>query len=196
MILSNVKIQEALDKGWLKISPEPSPRRKTLSTDECPYQTSSVDLRLGSEISWLRPGIPANVDLRKGGFAKLFGPNSETRQITNDQPFALEPGRFVLGRTLERVELPISPGGPCLAARIEGRSSFARSGLLVHFTAPTIHAGFKGTITLEMINFGPLPIVLYPAMFVAQLIIEWVDGVPFDNESQFQGQSSAGGVLR
>jgi dCTP deaminase len=193
MILSNVRIQEALDKGWLKITPEPSPRKKTQHADECPYQTSSVDLRLGNEVSWLKPGIPANVDLRKGGFAKLFGPNSETREITEEQPFALQPSRFILARTLERVELPIHPAGLCLAARIEGRSSYARSGL-VHFTAPTIHAGFKGTITLEMINFGPLPILLYPGMFVAQLIIEVVDGVPFDNESQFQGQSRPGGV--
>lgn len=195
MILSNVKIHEALDKRWLKITPEPSPRRKANSSDECPYQTSSVDLRLGSEVSWLKSGIPATVDLRKGGFAKLFGPNSETREITEDQPYALKPGKFVLAKTLERVELPITPGGPCFAARIEGRSSFARSGLLVHFTAPTIHAGFKGTITLEMINFGPLPILLYPDMAVAQLIIEVVDGVPFDNESQFHGQSRAGGVV-
>lgn len=195
MILSNVKIHEALDKGWLKITPEPSPRRKGSGAEECPYQTSSVDLRLGSEISWLREGMPANVDLRKGGFAKLFGPNSETRQITEEQPFALEPRKFVLARTLERVELPILQAGTCLAARIEGRSSFARSGLLVHFTAPTIHAGFKGTITLEMINFGPLTIMLYPGMFVAQLIIEMVDGLPFDNESQFQGQNRPGGIL-
>jgi dCTP deaminase len=195
MILSNVKIHEALDSGWLKIVPEPAPRRKTAAGEECPYQTSSVDLRLGNEVSWLKPGIPAQVDLRHGGFAKLFGPNSETKQITEDQPFALEPRRFVLAKTLEWIELPIAAGGPCLAARIEGRSSYARSGLLVHFTAPTIHAGFKGTITLEMINFGPLPILLYPNMFVAQLIIEMVDGVPFDNEGQFQGQSRAGGVV-
>jgi dCTP deaminase len=195
MILSNVKIQEALDKGWLKITPEPAPRRKSILADDCPYQTSSVDLRLGSEVSWLRPGMPAGIDLRKGGFAKLFGPNSETRLITEDQPFTLKPAQFVLAKTLERVELPIAEGRPCLAARIEGRSSFARSGLLVHFTAPTIHAGFKGTITLEMINFGPLPILLFPDMFVAQLIVEIVDGVPFDNESQFQGQSRAGGVV-
>jgi dCTP deaminase len=195
MILSNVRIQEAMDKGWLKITPEPQPRRKANQGDECPYQTSAVDLRLGNEVSWLKPGIPANVDLRHGGFAKLFGPNSATRLITEEQPFALEPKKFVLAKTLEWVELPINMSGPCLAARIEGRSSYARSGLLVHFTAPTIHAGFKGTITLEMINFGPLPILLYPAMAVAQLILELVDGVPFDNESQFQGQNRAGGVV-
>ena len=85
--------------------------------------------------------MPAGVDPRKGGFAKLFGPNSETRLITEEQPFTLKANQFVLAKTLERVELPIAEGRPCLAARIEGRSSFARSGLLVHFTAPTIHAG-------------------------------------------------------
>lgn len=100
---------------------------------------------------------------------------------------------FVLGRTLERVELPIRSRGTCLAARIEGRSSYARCGMLVHFTAPTIHAGFAGTITLEIVNLGPLPIMLTPGAPICQLIIEQVDGVPFRNDSQFQDQSTAGG---
>jgi dCTP deaminase len=58
-----------------------------------------------------------------------------------------------------------------------------------------VHAGFKGTITLELINLGPLPILLYPQMPICQLIIELVDGTPFRNDSQFQGQSMAGGIL-
>jgi dCTP deaminase len=65
--------------------------------------------------------------------------------------------------------------------------------LLVHFTAPTIHAGFAGNITLELINLGAIPILLYPEAPICQLIIEEVQGVPFRNDSQFQGQSTAGG---
>jgi len=64
----------------------------------------------------------------------------------------------------------------------------------VHFTAPTIHAGFSGTITLELINLGPLDIALFPQMPICQLIVEQVHGVPFRNDSQFQGQQSAGGA--
>lgn len=91
------------------------------------------------------------------------------------------------------MELPIVPGRPALAARVEGRSSFARCGLLVHFTAPTIHAGFRGRITLEIINLGPIPILLYPGTYICQLIVEEVVGIPLKKESQFQGQTRPGG---
>jgi dCTP deaminase len=90
--------------------------------------------------------------------------------------------------------LPIGDGGPWLAARVEGRSSYARCGLLVHFTAPTIHAGIDGTITLELINLGSLDIMLYPGMPICQLILEKLDAKPFANESQFQGQTRPGGT--
>jgi dCTP deaminase len=154
MILSNVEIQRAIDDGRLVLDPEPLPRRLGSEGRACPYQTSSIDLRLGEE---------------------------------------LRPGRVVLARTLERVELPIGEEGRCLAARVEGKSSYARCGLLIHFTAPTIHAGFEGTITLELYNLGPLGISLYPGTPICQLIVEMVAGVPFRNDSQFQGQRAAGG---
>jgi len=105
----------------------------------------------------------------------------------------LRPHRLVLGRTLEHLELPIIPGQIALGARIEGKSSYARCGLLVHFTAPTIHAGFVGTITLELINLGPYSIALYPNAPICQLIFETVLGEPTPNEGQFQGQQSPGG---
>jgi dCTP deaminase len=194
MILSNVSIHEALDKGWLKIDPEPEPRRKIEGGPKCPYQTSAVDLRLGSEIAFFAKPVPVNIDLRKGDFNALFAPYSETKTITDDQPFVLRPNRFVLGKTYERVTFPLqAEGTPSLAARVEGKSSYARCGLLVHFTAPTIHAEFDGTITLELINLGPLDIALYPRMPICQLIIEQVYGLPFSNVSQFQGQTKPGG---
>lgn len=194
MILSNVTIQDALDKGWLKITPEPKPRTMGQGS-ECPYQTTAVDLHLGSEIAFFKEGLPLNIDLRLGSFADLFGPNSHARQITADQPYSLNASKFVLGKTMERVELPLIDDGPCLAARVEGKSSYARCGLLVHFTAPTIHAGYAGTITLELINFGPFPISLYPGAPICQLIVEQVHGKPFRNDSQFQDQSRAGGKV-
>ena len=114
----------------------------------------------------------------------------EPLTITKDQPFILQPNRFVLRKTLERIELPISDDpDQSLAARVEGKSSYARCGLLVHFTAPTIHAGYPGTITLEMINLGEYPISLHPEMPICQLIIEEVRGLPTENESQFHNQS-------
>jgi dCTP deaminase len=193
MILSNVEIQKALDERRLVIDPEPSPRFPASVADDCPYQTSAVDLRLADEISYFKEGLPLDINLSRGGFAKLFGPMSVGVKISNGQPFVLRPNHLVLARTLERVELPIIEPGPCLAARVEGKSSYSRCGLLVHFTAPTIHSGFAGTITLELINLGPCNISLYPGTPICQLIVETVLGTPFRNDSQFQGQSKPGG---
>lgn len=194
MILSNVSIQEALDEGWLIIDPAPSPRESSVE-DESPYQTTSVDLRLSSEIVRPTDELPVVVDLRSNRYSALARASSETFHLTEEQPFNLNPKMFVLGTTVEKVTLPIhSDSSPCLAARIEGRSSFARCGLLVHFTAPTIHAGYTGTLTLEMCNFGPYSILLYENMRICQLIIEVVKGRPSRNDSQFQGQTSAVGT--
>lgn len=193
MILSNISIHEALDRKLLIIDPEPKPRHVTEGGPKCPYQTTSVDLRLGAEIAYFKSDLAMSVDLRRGNFNTVFGPLSHTHQLTEKQPYNLSKNEFVLAKTLERVELPISDSAQCLAARIEGKSSYARCGLLVHFTAPTIHAGFSGTITLELINLGPLPINLFPHMPICQLIIEQVDRAPFRNDSQFQGQTHPGG---
>jgi dCTP deaminase len=114
--------------------------------------------------------------------------------IDPDGGFALQPGSFVLGNTIERIELPIVSGQTSLAARVEGRSSFARCGLIIHFTAPTIHAGFSGTITLEMTNLGSYPIMLYQDLPICQLIIEEVRGEPYPNPSTFHQQSHPTGV--
>jgi dCTP deaminase len=194
MILSNVEIHRALDAGLIVIEPQPQPREPGIG-QVCPYQTSAVDLTLGTEISYFKPKrkAPVNIDLREGKFADLFIPYSVKTIISEEQPFVLVSGRFILARTQETVTLPLDKP-TCLAARVEGKSSYSRCGLLVHFTAPTIHAGFSGVITLELINFGPLPISLYPGMPICQLIIEKVEGVPFRNDSQFQGQSQTSGA--
>ena len=196
MILSNVAIQAALDEGRLVISPEPSPRHPAGGQVDCAYQTSAVDLRLGSEISVYKGDTsPLVVDLTKGRFRELAASVMEPKNLTHDQPLILAPNRFILGRTHETVDLPLQEvADKSLAARVEGKSSYARCGLLVHFTAPTIHAGFKGTITLEIMNLGHYSIVSSPLMPICQLIIEEVRGLPLRNDSQFQGQSRASGM--
>ena len=194
MILSNVSIHKAIDNGWLTIEPEPSPRTPSNGDPECPYNTSAVDLRLGREIAWFRDDMAFSIDLKQGDFRRLFAQNSVKRKLDDDQPFQLRPQRLVLGKTLEKVTLPIIDDGTCLAARVEGKSSYSRCGLLVHFTAPTIHSGFSGTITLELINLGTIPILLHPEIPICQLIIEQVDGVPIRRDSQFQGQSTVHGA--
>jgi len=198
MILSNVRLQEALKSGSLVIEPRPQPDFPSDDNIECPYQTSAVDLRLGDEILCFRKKLPVSIDLRVGGFSALADAISERWRFPQGQPYTLKHGEFVLGRTLERIALPIAKhtsSRPCLAARIEGRSSYSRCGLLVHFTAPTIHAGYDGIITLEICNFGPYSIELHKGACICQLIVEEVAGIPFRNDSQFHGQRSPDGTV-
>lgn len=109
-----------------------------------------------------------------------------------DDSVILQPNSLVLGITRERVELPVESR---YAARVEGRSSLARLGLAVHITAPTIHSGFRGNITLEMINLGTLPIKLRPGLSICQLIVEQVFGTPGKQMTGiFQDQQSVQGV--
>lgn len=194
MILSNVAIQEALDLGRLRIEPEPLPRTPTLEQPNSPYDTTAVDLCLGPTLSIPNEG-PFTYDLGNGQpLAKFLADNSKRVEIGSGG-YALKPDFFILGSTLEIIGLPILEDHPPLAARIEGKSSFARCGLLVHFTAPTVHASFNGRLTLEMKNLGRNPITLYSGMPICQLILEEVSGTPSPNPSQFQGQMTPPGTV-
>lgn len=188
MILSNTHILAAINAGQIVIDPLGG-----RDTSRPPFNTSSIDLRLGPTISVPKGDDPINIRLDRPYNREFYARNSERHEITNERPYNLEPNHFVLGQTLERVSFPMTGDGPFYAARIEGRSSFARYGLLVHFTAPTIHAGFSGPITLELINLGHYPISLHPDVYICQLIIECLSGRPGDAPNQFRGQVSPTG---
>jgi dCTP deaminase len=197
MILSNVEVHRALDAKRLIIDPEPLPRAPGPG-EPSPYGTHSVDLRLGAKLLLPQKG-PYNFDLTQAKVPAFLELNSRAVTIEHDRPFILEPNVFALGMTLERVALPIDVAvnretKTCLAARIEGKSSRARCGILVHFTAPTVHPGWDGALALEMINLGPVPFVLKLGMPIAQLIVEEVKGVPVDNPSQFHKQVTPAGT--
>lgn len=194
MLLSNLEIHKALDTGRLVIEPEPLPRTKEIGVKYCPYDTHTVDLRLGNELTIPKPGAYAYDFLAQGNIAELIAQSSKKYTLTKDRPFRLEPNKFVLAQTLETIELPIDKGPPYLAARIEGKSSRARCGLLVHFTAPTVHPGWKGQLTLEIINLGQTPFLLHSGMPIAQLLVEQVKGEIQSNQSQFQGQVTPEGL--
>jgi len=178
MILSNEAIRRAILEK--RIFLDPSPRE--------PFDTTAVDLRLGEHIRIPKENLQIIINPRKG-IAATLGEIYKEEKIPGTH-YCLEPGNFILGQTLERIDLPLIPdeSGNVLAARVEGKSSLARCGLLVHFTAPTIHAGFQGNITLEMINFGRYPIQLQFMMPICQLIFEIVQRKPTLSPSQFQGQ--------
>lgn len=121
---------------------------------------------------------PASVDVRLDRTFRLFDnhrypvidPSVEQPDLTRlvdvgpDDPLVLHPGEFVLGATYERVTLPDD-----VAARLEGKSSLGRLGLLTHSTAGFIDPGFQGHVTLELSNTATMPILLWPGMKVGQL---------------------------
>ena len=174
MILSDRSIREALGAGRITIDP----------LDESAIQPSSVDLRLDRYFRvFLNHTMPV-IDVKQN-LEEL------TRVVEIDDPgsFILHPGEFVLGSTLERVALPYD-----LVARIEGKSSLGRLGLLIHSTAGFIDAGFDGHITLELSNVASLPITLYPGMRIGQvsfLMMTTPADVPYGQGSlgsKYQGQ--------
>ncbi len=192
MILSNEAIFEAMNEGRLVLRPEPFPRTPQHDSVSCPYNNNAVDLRLGNTIR-VPTGGPFTIDLMQpGSLAEFIEAHSKPIELTPEQPYPLEPYTFVLGITYEWVGLPMEKK-PILAARIEGKSSRARCGLLVHFTAPTVHTGWHGNLTLEMINLGPCTFMLRPQMPIAQLILEPVIGDVQANPSVFQNQTTPQG---
>lgn len=197
MLLSNKAIFEALEEGRLLIEPEPSPRYATES-QKSPYDTTAVNLTLGDTILYLPEAsqrTTVNIDFSQPGSIPQTLKQLYSEKRIGSDGYRLLPNSFVLAKTHEKITLPLEQKGskPLLAARVEGKSSFARCGLLVHFTAPTIHAGFSGTITLEIICLGGYPIHLTPGMQICQLLIEEVVGLPEAYAGQFQGQSSPAG---
>jgi len=121
---------------------------------------------------------PSSIDVRLDRYFRLFDnhkypfidPAEDQPELTRlietkpDEPFILHPGEFVLGATFERVGLPDD-----IAARLEGKSSLGRLGLLTHSTAGFIDPGFTGHVTLELSNVATLPIKLWPGMKIGQL---------------------------
>lgn len=192
MILSNAEIIRGLHEGRFGISELPGS-----DPSKPPFNTSAVDLRLSNELVVPKDFL-GQLDLSKkiaGGIAQHWHQNSDKVRLADDQPYSLKPNRFVLSNTIESVDFSLKEDAPNHAARVEGKSSLARCGLLVHFTAPTIHTGFRGKITLEIINLGPAEILLKPGMPICQLIIEEVKGTPVQAPNQFSDQRHVVGNL-
>ena len=166
MILSDKEILEEIVAGNLVFEPSVTGR----------ISSSTVDLLLHPDLITF-PATDLNappVNPAQPGFrvVRYLNENGNKRSLRDD-PYTFDPGRMIIGKTTEYIKLP-----PDLAARIEGRSSLARLGLSVHITAPTVLAGFEGTLYLEMYNWGYRPIQLRENMRIAQLIIERVGTTP------------------
>jgi dCTP deaminase len=176
-VLSDGTIRRLVDEGRIRIDP----------WDADMVQPASVDLRLGDSFRVFHNHRAAAIDLDDP-------PENLTEAVVVDdrEPFVIHPGEFVLGRTLEWVSIPDD-----IVARIEGKSSLGRLGLIVHATAGFVDPGFEGTLTLEITNLTRVPIKLYAGRPIAQLSFMTLDrpaerpyGHP-DLGSHYQGQVEA-----
>jgi len=175
VVLSDRTIRTEIEAGRIAIEP----------FDPGLVQPSSVDVRVDRRFRVFHNARYPYIDVR----APMDG-LTELIEMEGDEPFILHPGEFVLGQTLERVTLPDD-----LVARLEGKSSLGRLGLLIHSTAGFVDAGFSGNLTLELSNVANLPITLYHAMPIGQISFMRMDG-PVENPygsrasgSKYQGQT-------
>ncbi len=192
MILCDADIKKALDEGRIRIDPPPSPEQ---------FSTSALDLLLGDEfLQFLTPEElqaaeprgairPLTIDASEIDIRQFQSRYAKLVPLEPDGSFKLEPHTFTLARTRERIHLPKSSG---IAARVEGRSTLARLGLVVHMTAPVVHSDFDGVIVLEMYNFNHHPLVLRPnKLRICQLVFEQLSGIPEGQlMSAHQGQQT------
>jgi dCTP deaminase len=149
MVLSDRTIRQLLDEGRIGIEPY----------EEELLQPSSVDVRVDRLFRVFRNSRYPFIDVKRE-----MEDLTELVEVDSDEAFILHPGEFVLGSTLERITLPDD-----LVARLEGKSSLGRLGLLIHSTAGFIDPGWDGHVTLELSNVANLPITIYHGMKIGQL---------------------------
>jgi len=174
VIYSDRSIREAVDAGRIVIDP----------FDAALVQPSSVDLRVDRSFRVFENHRYPLIDPRhpQADLTSLV-------EVSEDEPFVLHPGEFVLGSTLERVRLADD-----IVARLEGKSSLGRLGLLIHSTAGFVDPGFDGYLTLELSNVANLPIAIYPGMRIGQISFYAMTGAaehPYGTReagSKYQGQ--------
>ncbi len=147
MILSDNDLRESLKSQHIKVDPLPD-----LNSQLGP---ASLDFRLGHELRVFDYGRRGYIDTREEVPEDLF----RTINIQDNEPFVIQPGELVLANTFESLEIP-----PDLLARLDGRSSLGRLGIIVHGTAGLFHPGWRGKPTLELANLGRMAVALYPMM--------------------------------
>jgi dCTP deaminase len=175
VVLSDRTIRAEIESGRIEIDPY----------DASMIQPSSIDVRVDRKFRVFHNARHPYIDVRQP-----MEDLTELVEAEGDRPFILHPGEFVLGQTLERVTLPND-----LVARLEGKSSLGRLGLLIHSTAGFVDSGFSGNLTLELSNVANLPITIYHGMPIGQISFMRMDGPvdsPYGSEStdsKYQGQA-------
>lgn len=156
MILSDKDIKLCLESKKIQITPELNLEKQLGS--------ASLDLRLGNEFKVFEHNKRPFIDTRD---PESYNGTTRPIELRDDEPFVFHPKEFVLGITLEEIFLPDD-----IAARIDGRSSLGRLGIVIHSTAGHIDPGFKGKIVLEMENIGMIPVLIYPGTRICQLVFQ------------------------
>ena len=179
MILSDKDIKAAIAQGQIEITSADGNHGQVIGP-------SSYDIRLGKFFKVYKHAHLAILDPTK---PESFEDVTETIEIADGKPFIVQPGEFVLGVTMETVKLPDN-----IVARVEGRSSLGRLGIIIHSTAGFIDPGFEGSITLEITNINRMPVALYPGMRIGQFAFENMTSaaqVPYNKKkcSKYMGQS-------
>ena len=174
MILSDRDIREAIASGRVGIEP----------FDPSDVQPASIDLHVDRHFRTFHNARNPYIDVKKP-MENL----TELVEVAEGEAFILHPNEFVLGSTKESVRLPDD-----LVARLEGKSSLGRLGLLIHSTAGYVDPGFEGHLTLELSDVSSLPITIYPGMLIGQISFFRLSSaaeVPYGSagaRSKYQGQ--------
>jgi len=151
MALSDVDILEYLKKGIIRIEP----------FDEKQVGPASVDLTLSDEwYSFKKQYVGKMVDLSKTPFQEAF-------EMRKADKIELKPGELCLGKTLEKITLPSN-----IIGKLEGRSRYARMGLIIHITAAVVQPGSDNHQVLEIVNLAPFPVTLRAGMRISQILFE------------------------
>ncbi|MFB6116310.1 MAG: dCTP deaminase [Candidatus Nanosalina sp.] len=184
-ILSDKDLRELIEeKNAVRVDRGPS------IDEDLQLGPSSLDLRLGYEFGVLETRKVKAIDTRK---MDNYSDIKNSKETTPEEGMVVHPGEFVLGTTLETLDVPSN-----LVARIEGRSSYARLGLIPHAAAGFVDPGFEGQITLEIQNLGNVPITIYPEDRICQVVFETMTSEaenPYGEktDSKYMGQSGATG---
>lgn len=149
---------------------------------------SSFDLRLGYSFGVLNTRKIEMVDTKDMSTYKDF---IKEEKHNSDEGVIIHPGEFILGSTIENINVPDD-----MVARVEGRSSYGRLGIVVHATAGFVDPGFEGDITLEMQNLGNAPVKLYPEDRICQIVFEKMSSEadnPYGDkkDTKYMGQTGA-----
>jgi dCTP deaminase len=170
MILSDRDIKRQIEQGRIKVDPAPDFSTQLGST--------GLDFRLSSKFRVFKPTSIPYIDPQDNSTLEMHTTVIDVSEEDDKQPllphlpdgpraFVIHPGEFVLGVTVESIELPDD-----IAGRLEGRSSLGRLGIVVHSTAGHFDAGWSGNIVLEISNLGVIPVLLYPGMRFCQMVFE------------------------